>query len=102
MKQKTKAVIGTVVTVALMVALAYSVFVYSQNPSDGVGLAAMSMLSTGMMVFLVIFAVLYTKSSPSDDYMEIYQGLCSRCGSRFGDDGVCPNCGRVQPSKPGR
>lgn len=102
MKQRTKALIGVAVTVVLMVALAYSVCIYSRNPSDAIGLAAMSMLSTGMMVFLVIFAVLYTRSSPSDDYMEIYQGLCSRCGSRFGDDGVCPNCGRVRPSKPGR
>ncbi len=97
MKQRSMAIIGIAVTVFLMAALAYSVYWYSSNPEDSAGMIAMGMISSGMMVFLVIFALIYSKPKPSDEYMEIYQGICSRCGSRFGEDGVCPGCGRVRP-----
>ena len=50
------------------------------------------------MIFLILFALVYTKPSPKNEYMEIYQGICSRCGTRFGEDGVCPKCGRRRPS----
>lgn len=97
MKQRSMAIIGIAVTAVLMIALAYSVYVYSSNPEDQAWMVAMGMISSGMMVFLVIFALIYSRPKPSDEYMEIYQGICSRCGSRFGEDGVCPGCGRVRP-----
>lgn len=97
MKQRSMAVFGIVVTAALMIALAYSVYVYSSNPGDQVGMMSMGLISSGMMVFLVIFALVYSRPKPSDEYMEVYQGICSRCGSKFGDDGVCPGCGRIRP-----
>lgn len=97
MKQKTMAAIGVAVTIILMAALAYSVYLYSQDPNDDASMLTMSALSSGMMVFLIVFAVVYTRPKPADEYMEIYQGICSRCGSQFGLDGICPKCGRRRP-----
>lgn len=102
MKQRTLALIGIAVTAIIMIGLAYSVFLYSQDPDSTVGMAAMGMLSSCLMVFLILFALLYTRPSPKSDYMEIYQGVCSRCGALFGEDGICPGCGRRRPSRPGQ
>ena len=98
MKQKTMAIIGIAVTAVLMAGLAYAVFLYSQDPDSTAGMVAMGTLSSGLMIFLILFALVYTKPSPKNEYMEIYQGICSRCGTRFGEDGVCPKCGRRRPS----
>lgn len=97
MKQKTMAIIGVAITLILMLALAYSIYVYADNPDDDGAMMAMSALSSGMMVFLIVFAVIYTRPKPADEYMEMYQGICSRCGTPFGPDGVCPKCGRHRP-----
>lgn len=91
------AAIGVAITLVLMLALAYSIYVYADNPDDDGAMIAMSALSSGMMVFLIVFAVIYTRPKPADEYMEIYQGICSRCGTPFGPDGVCPKCGRHRP-----
>ncbi len=96
MKQKTMAIVGIAGTAILMAALAVSVLIYSKDSSSTMGLAAMSMLSTTLMVFLVIFAVFYTRPKPSDDYLEKYRGICSRCGAEFGEDDVCPKCRKVR------
>lgn len=100
MKQKTLLTIGVVGTVVLMTVLALSVLYYMDDPNNTMGMVAMSSMSTGLMMFLVIFAVFYTKpGSNSDRYMELYQGICSGCGAKFGEDGICPGCGRKRPSK---
>ena len=93
MKKRTMAAIGIAVTAVLMTGLAFAVWFYSENPDDQVGMMAMGMLSSG----LIIFALVYARPSPTSQYMEIYQGICSACGMPFGNDGVCPKCGRRRP-----
>ncbi len=102
MKQKTLTALGVAVTALLMVSLAACVLFYTRNPDNGAYMIGMGALSSGMMLFLVIFALIYGRagSKPSDVYMETYQGICSRCGQRFGSDGKCPGCGRRRPGNP--
>ncbi len=88
------AIMGIAITAVLMAVLAYSAYLYIQNPDGAWSMASMGILSSSLMVFLVIFAVIYTRPSPSAEYAEKYQGICSVCGARFGPDGVCPKCGR--------
>ncbi len=97
MKKSAMAAVGIAVTAVLMAGLAFAVWFYSKDPDDQVGMVAMGMLSSGLMLFLIIFALVYTKPSPTDQYMEVYQGICSACGTPFGNDGVCPKCGRRRP-----
>lgn len=100
MKQRTLLSIGVIGTLILMAVLALSVLYYIEDPNNTLGMVAMSSMSTGLMMFLVIFAVFYTKpGSRSDRYMEFYQGICSGCGMKFDEDGTCPGCGRKRPSK---
>lgn len=102
MKQKTLAAIGVAVTTLLMVLLALCVWLYTLDPDNGAYMIGMGVLSSGMMLFLIIFALIYGRagSKPSDVYMETYQGICSRCGQSFGPDGVCPGCGHRRPGTP--
>lgn len=73
MKQGTLAVVGITVTALLMILLAYTVFMFVDDPNDPVGMMAMAAVSTGMMTFLVIFGVVYTKpKSDSERFMEKY------------------------------
>lgn len=102
MKQSSLALVGVIGTALLMIGLGYSVMLYADDPNDGPALMAMSVLSSTLMLFLIVFAVAYTRPQPSNDYMEAYQGVCSRCGQRFGDDGVCPSCGRHRPVRKDR
>lgn len=99
MKQRTMAVIGVTVTAVLMVLLLACVILYEGDSGNGPYMMGMASLSSGLMVFLIIFAVLYGRraSSTSLMYAERYHGVCSVCGGRFGPDGICPGCGRVRP-----
>ena len=73
MKQKTIAVLGIIITAALMLLLAYTVYLFMDNPNSTVGMMSMALVSTGMMTFLVIFGIVYTKpKSDSDRFMELY------------------------------
>ena len=95
MKQRTLATIGIAGTVLLMAGLLAAVYYYIQNPDMTGAMIAMGTMSTGLMTFLVIFAVFYMRPpSDKDRYMEIYQNTCSQCGSTFGEDGICPKCGK--------
>lgn len=102
MKQKTLAALAVAVITLLMALLAACVFIYTRDPDNGAYMIGMGALSSGMMLFLVIFALIYGRagSKSSDVYMETYQGICSRCGQHFGPDGVCPGCGRRRPGVP--
>lgn len=99
MKRRTLTTIGVAGTVLLMAILAYCVLMYMDDPENEAYMMAMGALSTGLMVFLVVFGVVYGRGgqSASEMYAEMYQGICSVCGSRFGEDGVCPKCGRRRP-----
>ena len=73
MKQKTIAVLGIIITAALMLLLAYTVYLFMDNPNSTDGMMSMALMSTGMMTFLVIFGIVYTKpKSDSDRFMELY------------------------------
>ena len=73
MKQKTIAVLGIIITAALMLLLAYTVYLFMDSPDSTVGMMSMALVSTGMMTFLVIFGIVYTKpKSDSDRFMELY------------------------------
>ena len=100
MKQRTMAIVGIVATALLMVGLLVAIMFYLQDTDNVASLAAMGMMSTGLMTFLVIFGVLYTRPpSDKDRYMEIYSGVCSNCGAEFGEDGICPKCGKRRYGK---
>lgn len=103
-RQTLAMAVGIVVTAALMVALAATVWLYSQDPDNPSYMVMMGALSSGMMVFLIIFALVYTKPdlSATEQYMEEYRGICSRCGGTFGEDGVCIGCGRRRPGRRGQ
>lgn len=93
---------GTLGTAVLMAILAVEVSVYLGDPGNDVHMAAMGALSTGLMVFLVVFAAVYTRSgSNADAYRERFLGECPVCETRFGEDGVCPRCGRRRPGGSG-
>ncbi len=102
MKRHALMLTGIGVTALLMLLLVYAVLVYIEDPSDPIGMMGMGALSSGLMVFLVIFALVYSKptTSSADYYMEAYQGICSRCRVPFGPDGICPECGHKRPEKP--
>ena len=73
MKQRTIAAIGISITAILMVILAYTVYMYNNNPDSTIGLMTMAMVSTGLMTFLIIFGLIYTKpQSNAERYMEMY------------------------------
>lgn len=104
MRRRAMAAFGIVVTLVMMMLLVLSLTAYLDDPGDTSIMAGMSVLSGGLLFFLVIFAAVYNRDMVSDSerYMEVYQGICSRCGGTFGDDGVCPGCGRHRPSRSGR
>ena len=73
MKQKTIAVLGIIITAALMLLLAYTVYLFMDSPNSTVGMMSMALVSTGMMTFLIIFGLIYTKpQSDSERFMELY------------------------------
>lgn len=73
MKQKTIAVLGIIITAALMLLLAYTVYLFMDSPNSKVGMMSMALVSTGMMTFLIIFGLIYTKpQSDSERFMELY------------------------------
>ena len=102
MKRQVLALTGVLVTSLLMLLLVLAVLQYMENPDDSVWMIGMGALSSGLMVFLIIFALVYNKpaTSASDYYAEAYQGICSRCRVPFGPDGVCPECGHRRPDRP--
>ena len=101
MKSRTQIIIASLVTAGLMALMVVLVYLYSKEPDNGAYMMGMGMLSMGMMAFLMIFALVYTKpdQDPSARYKEMYQGICSRCDVPFGEDGRCPKCGRERPRK---
>ena len=95
MDRRVLAAIGIIVTAALMLAIVACIVLYTRDPDDESFVMAMSMLSMGIMLFLLIFAVAYGRGgSTSELYSERYLGICPSCGSRLGEDGICPGCGR--------
>lgn len=95
MDRRVLAAVGIVVTAVLILAIITCIVLYTRDPDDESYVMAMSMLSMGIMLFLLIFAVAYGRGgSTSELYSERYLGICPSCGSRFREDGVCPGCGR--------
>ena len=73
MKQRTMAVVGIAITALLMALLAYTVYLFMGDPNNPTAMFAMTTVSTGMMTFLVIFGIVYTKpKSDSERFMEMY------------------------------
>lgn len=73
MKQRTMAVVGIAITTLLMALLAYTVYLFMGDPNNPTAMFAMATVSTGMMTFLVIFGIVYTKpKSDSERFMEMY------------------------------
>ncbi|MGN0097782.1 MAG: hypothetical protein ACI38Y_00455, partial [Candidatus Methanomethylophilaceae archaeon] len=57
----------------LMVLLAFTVYMFMGDPNSPTAMMAMAAVSTGMMTFLVIFGIVYTKpKSDTDRFMELY------------------------------
>ncbi len=71
MKPRTMAIIATAVTALLMAALVYCMAGYSKDPENGIWMAGMGLLSTGMMLFLLIFALAYNRPTDAERYEEL-------------------------------
>lgn len=93
--RKMMAGLGILITLVFMVLLGYCVYAYLGSSEDTTFMVSMGLLSSGLMTFLVIFALLYNHRSPSEDYSEMYLGICGGCGSKLDENGVCPVCKRI-------
>ncbi len=71
MKPRTMAIIATAVTALLMAALVCCTVGYTKDPENGIWMAGMGLLSTGMMLFLLIFALAYNRPTDAERYEEL-------------------------------
>ena len=59
MDRRVLAAIGIIVTAALMLAIVACIVLYTRDPDNESYVMAMSMLSMGIMLFLLIFGMLH-------------------------------------------
>ncbi len=71
MKPRTMAVIATIVTALLMVATIACVIGYTREPENAMWMAGMGLLSSGMMIFLLLFALVYGRPTDAERYEEM-------------------------------
>ena len=71
MKPRTMAAIATAVTALLMIATIACVIGYTKEPENAMWMAGMGLLSSGMMIFLLLFALVYGKPTDAERYEEI-------------------------------
>lgn len=95
-KRKVLTGLGVAITLAFLALLGFCVYASMSNPGDTTLMVSMGLVSSGLMSFLVIFALFYGGTrSPSEEYSEMYLGICGGCGSKLDQSGTCPVCGRV-------
>lgn len=71
MKPKTMATVAIVVTAMIMGMLLFCIMEYIDDPENVMWLAGMSMLSSGLILFLLIFALVYTRPTNAERFEEL-------------------------------
>ncbi len=71
MKPRTMAAIAVIVTALLMVATIACVIGYTKEPENAMWMAGMGLLSSGMMIFLLLFALVYSRPTDAERYEEL-------------------------------
>ena len=71
MKPRTMAAIATAVTALLMIATVACVIGYTKEPENAMWMAGMGLLSSGMMIFLLLFALVYGRPTDAERYEQI-------------------------------
>ena len=71
MKPRTMAAIATAVTALLMIATIACVIGYTKEPENAMWMAGMGLLSSGMMIFLLLFALVYGRPTDAERYEQI-------------------------------
>lgn len=71
MKPRTMAAIAVIVTALLMVATVACVIGYTKEPENAMWMAGMGLLSSGMMIFLLLFALVYSRPTDAERYEEL-------------------------------
>lgn len=71
MKPRAMAMIATAVTALLMAATIACVIGYTKEPENAMWMAGMGLLSSGMMIFLLLFALVYGKPTDAERYEEM-------------------------------